>query len=40
MNALVSPKLEEHLTKAPRGASEAGIADEETRETYLPNDLS
>lgn len=40
MDALVSPKLEEHLTKAPRGTPEAIIADEETRERYLPNGLS
>lgn len=34
-NGMESPKLEEHLTKAPRRSSEARIAAEQTKKTYL-----
>jgi hypothetical protein len=39
-NAMVPPKLEEHLTEAPRGTSKAGIAIKQTHKKHLRDALS
>jgi hypothetical protein len=39
-NAMVSPKLDQHLAEAPRGSSKAGIAINRTHKKHLRNGLS